>query len=386
MFLGLLVATALVVAMQLPLRHQPALVHQTLTSVIPHSLSVPPLAWPSIGSGALVIPALGVVQSWRDHVAPVASLTKMMTAYVTLRHLPLAVGQVGPCHVVTASDVVTYVTEKTAGESGVVVVAGERLCEIDLLKGLLVHSAGNYAAMLASMVAGSRASFVSLMNVTAKSLDLRRTHYDDVSGFSALSVSTALDQVRMAVELMKSPVVQSIVRLPNVTLPVAGSVGSFTPLVGTNNVVGVKSGRTSPAGGCDVMAMTFQQGGATRIIYAAVLGQRGGDLLGPAGRAALALAQSALRNRIELVYPQGSVVGRIGWTGRTVDFGFARQSVLTWWAPRARPAATIQMLHFTTTIHRGEVVGWVTGGGSTRRLALVAQGTVAPPSLWQRLR
>ena len=46
----------------------------------------------------------------------------------------------------------------------------------------------------------------------------------------------------------------------------------------------MKSGRTDEAGGCDVLALTFEQGGLTRIIYAVVLGQRGGDLLDPGGR------------------------------------------------------------------------------------------------------
>ena len=41
-------------------------------------------------------------------VVPIASLTKMMTAYVALKNLPLALGETGPCHVVTSDDVETY--------------------------------------------------------------------------------------------------------------------------------------------------------------------------------------------------------------------------------------------------------------------------------------
>jgi hypothetical protein len=158
------------------------------------------------------------------------------------------------------------------------------LCESDLLNGLLVHSASNYAVLLANMVAGSTTRSSQLMNQTAASLGLTGTTYVDVSGYDPGSVSTALDQARLAVLLMKSPLVRSIVDQPSVTLPDAGTVDSFTPYVGTDNVIGVKSGRTVAAGGCDVMAMTFKFGATTRTLYAVVLGQEGGDLLGSGRR------------------------------------------------------------------------------------------------------
>ena len=60
------------------------------------------------------------------------------------------------------------------------------------------------------------------------------------------------------------------------TLPFAGTEPSFTPDVGIDNVIGVKSGRTQAAGGCDVMAMTFHDGSTTHVAYAVVLGQHGG--------------------------------------------------------------------------------------------------------------
>src|ERR1019366_2573588 len=107
--------------------------------------------------------------------------------------------------------------------------------------------------------------YVALMNQEATTLGLSGTHYDDVTGFSPLSVSTALDQARLATLLMKSVLVRSIVIQPSVTLPVAGTVASFTPYVGIDNVIGVKSGRTAEAGGCDVMAMTFPEGSSTKV-------------------------------------------------------------------------------------------------------------------------
>jgi len=386
MGLGLLVAAGLVIAMQVPLLHQRARVESRLAALVGSLDHAPALAWPSVGSAALDIPSLGVVVAQHDAVVPIASLTKMMTAYVTLQKFPLTIGSTGPCTTVSASDVATYRQEAASQESSALVVAGEQLCELDLLEGLLVHSAGNYADLLATMVAGSSASFVTLMNQTAASLGLRSTTYADVSGFSPLSVSTALDQAKLAVTLMQSPLVRSIVDQTHVTLPVAGDVTSFTPLVGVDNVIGVKSGRTDEAGGCDVMAMTFAQGGVTRVLYAVVLGQRGGDLLGPAGRAALALSLSALANRLQVTFAAGEVVGHVGWGGHRVAFGFRSTSHVTWWAARTRPTFALRLRPLTSTIHRGEVVGWVSVNAGARRLALIAQGRLAPPTLWQRLR
>ena len=61
---------------------------------------------------------------------------------------------------------------------------GEQLCESDLLNGVLVHSAANYAVMLANMVSGTNESFVELMNAQAQTLGLTDTTYVDVTGLS----------------------------------------------------------------------------------------------------------------------------------------------------------------------------------------------------------
>lgn len=383
--LGAVIAGALMVGTQLPLLHQPAIVR-----VDAATLSIPspsPLAWPSIGSAALDVPSLGVLVTHHDHEVPIASLTKMMTAYVVLRDAPLALSQVGPCHVVTSGDVTLYQEMKALDESSVLVVAGEQLCENDLLNGLLVHSSGNYAVMLATMLAGSLRAFVAQMNATAVTLGLAHTHYDDVTGYSSLSVSTARDQAVLATLLMNSALVRAIVLQPSVVLPVAGSVGSFTPLVGTNNVIGVKSGRTAAAGGCDVMAVTFDEGTTSQIVYTVVLGERGGDLLGPAGLAALALADSAVAGPLVHSFTKGSVVGTISWGAQHADFGFTQQRNVTWWPAQGPLRVTVRTRRLTSSIHRGDVVGYLRVDGALGRVfTLRALGSVSPPSLLQRLR
>jgi D-alanyl-D-alanine carboxypeptidase (penicillin-binding protein 5/6) len=389
LIMGAVVAAALIVGMQVPLLHPSATVKLTVAPIVATSTGTSSLVWPSLGSAAIDIPSLGFERSWHNKIVPIASLTKMMTAYVVLKMFPLSIGETGPCITVSDDDVATYESLYEQDQSSVVVYAGENLCENDLLNGLLVHSASNYAVLLADMVAGSTTAFVTLMNHTAESLGLTGTTYADVSGYDPGSVSTALDQAQLAVLLMKSPLVRSIVDQPSVTLPDAGTVASFTPYVGTDNVIGVKSGRTLAAGGCDVMAMTFKFGTTTRTLYAVVLGQEGGDLLGPAGDAALALADSARMVQVPHVHDFRTTTsfGTIGWGSSRVSFGVATNARVTWSHRQRALHVSARMRHFSSAIHRGEIVGWLNVyAKTTHRLALVANGDAAPLTLWQRLR
>jgi D-alanyl-D-alanine carboxypeptidase (penicillin-binding protein 5/6) len=389
LIMGAVVAAALIVGMQVPLLHPSATVKLTVAPIVATSTGTSSLVWPSLGSAAIDIPSLGFERSWHNKIVPIASLTKMMTAYVVLKKFPLSIGETGPCITVSDDDVATYESLYEQDQSSVVVYAGENLCENDLLNGLLVHSASNYAVLLADMVAGSTTAFVTLMNRTATSLGLTGTTYADVSGYDPGSVSTALDQAQLAVLLMKSPLVRSIVGQPSVSLPDAGTVASFTPYVGTDNVIGVKSGRTLAAGGCDVMAMTFKFGTTTRTLYAVVLGQEGGDLLGPAGDAALALADSARMVQVPHVHDFRTTTsfGTIGWGSSRVSFGVATNTRVTWSHRQRALHVSARMRHFSSAIHRGEIVGWLNVyAKTTHRLALVANGDAAPLTLWQRLR
>jgi serine-type D-Ala-D-Ala carboxypeptidase (penicillin-binding protein 5/6) len=383
---GLIIAAALIVGMQLPLLHPKSEARITLKTISPSSPTTP-LQWPSVGSAALDIPALGVLIGHNNAVVPIASLTKMMTAYVALQKLPLTIGETGPCHIVTEDDVLTYDQLVVIDESSVPVVVGEQLCEIDLLNGLLVHSAGNYAVMLANMAVGSNETFIADMNQEATTLGLTGTYYADVTGYSSQSVSTALDQARLATLLMKSPLVRSIVDQQSVTLPFAGTVTSYTPDVGYDNVIGVKSGRTAEAGGCDVMAMTFQDGTAIRVVYAVVLGQQGGDLLTPAGEAALALANSAVASRVNYTFQKNQVVGSISWGTHHVAIGLTSTHEVWWWPAQGAPQVSAVVRTFTKRIHRGEQVGELRVDGFKRHVfVLRALGSLAPPTLVQRLR
>lgn len=385
--LGVAIAGGGIVAMQLPLLHQRDHATETLVHLpVTHGLT-PSLVWPSQGSAAIVIPSYGVAVSSNDQVVPIASLTKMMTAYVVLQKLPLVGDETGPCFTINESALVTYKHMVLTGQSSVAVAVGEVLCERDLLGGLLVHSANNYAVLLAVMAGVTVEGFVTMMNETAASLGLTHTHYAEPSGYDPASVSTAIEQGELAVDLMASPLVRSIVAMTSITLPVAGAVTTYTPYLGFDNVVGVKSGRTDAAGGCVVMAMTFTRGDATETLYAVVLGQRGGDLLGPAGAAALALAFSARDNQLHLDFARGTAVGTVGWDGHTTPVVLTSTHAFWWWAGDGALTATIHLRPLRSGVHRGEIVGWLSvRAHPSRRFSISASHSTAPPTIWQRLR
>ena len=218
---------------------------------------------------------------------------------------------------VNANDVAQYNYDVASGQSNARIVLGERICEGTLLRGLLVHSAGDYAQLLLTIIGWSPATFVRVMNADARAMGLTRTHYADLSGISRADQSTAGAQVTLAVDLMnREPIVDQIVALTHVALPENGVVESYTPYIGTADVVGVKSGFTNPAGGCDVMAVKVTIGATTFLTYAVVLGEHGWNAINVAGSDALALEQS-LRASIKQVRTSAGV--RLEWTGPTSD-------------------------------------------------------------------
>ena len=100
--------------------------------------------------------------------------------------------------------------------------------------------------MLAAQVAGSQTRFLAEMNAEARALGMDHTIYTDPSGFDPSTVSTAADQLRVFERAMRSPVFRQIVSMASVTLPVAGTVTNYNPLI-AEGYAG-KTGSDSAAG------------------------------------------------------------------------------------------------------------------------------------------
>ena len=250
-------------------------------------------AWPSSGQAAVQIGQSRIQAGPNQHEAAIASVAKVMTAYLVLHDHPLKVGQDGPAITLTDADVAD--TDRRAGqdESVVPIAAGEQLTERQALEALLLPSANNIATVLARWDAGSASRFVARMNAVARSLGMTHTRYTDPSGYDDATVSTPTDQVRIVDRAMRLPVFASIVATPSATLPVAGSVPNTDRLLGHDGFVGVKTGSDSSAGGCFAFRAIRWIDGRPTTITGVVLGQPGDDKI-----AAGLAAADAIVNRI----------------------------------------------------------------------------------------
>ena len=166
----------------------------------------PAMPWPTAGEAAVAVPAVGYrAQSGPEHPVPVASMTKVMTAYVVLHDHPLATGANGPDLTISPTDAQDFTTDLDTTQASVEIQAGEVLTERQALDGMLVHSANDLAYTLACWDAGSVPAFVAKMNATAASLGMHQTHYADASGYTPHSVSTAADLLKVTAAAMAYP-------------------------------------------------------------------------------------------------------------------------------------------------------------------------------------
>src|ERR671930_2437629 len=238
--------------------------------------ALPRTAWPADGQAAFVQTGQSQVQAGpNQHAAAIASVAKVMTAYLVLRDHPLRPGEDGPTITLTDADVVDTDRRRRQQESVVSIAAGEQLTELQALQALLLPSANNIAAVLARWDAGSTQPFVARMNETARSLGMTHTRYTDPSGYDDATVSTPADQVRIVNRAMRLPAFASIVATPSATLPVAGTVHNTNTLLGRDGFVGVKTGSTDAAGGCFAFRAIRWIDGKRTTITGVVLGQPG---------------------------------------------------------------------------------------------------------------
>lgn len=106
---------------------------------------------------------------------PMASLTKIMTVRVALKHITDLAG-LAPVD----NDAYYRAIDMNASMAGF--VGGESTTFRDLLYATMLRSAGEAADSLAINISGSRDNFVSLMNKEAEDLGLKNTSYANADG------------------------------------------------------------------------------------------------------------------------------------------------------------------------------------------------------------
>jgi D-alanyl-D-alanine carboxypeptidase (penicillin-binding protein 5/6) len=303
------------------------------------------MPWPSDGQAALDVQGIGTFgSSGEQKPVPIASVAKVMTAYVILRDHPLKSGADGPKIEI---DQAAQDQSNAGQESTVDVTKGDRISQREALESILIASANNVARLLARWDAGSEKAFVGKMNDAAKDLGMTNTTYTDPSGLNNTTVSTAVDQVKLAKAAMKQPAFREVATMMSYVDYKGVKHNNWNQLVGYNDVVGIKTGTTTSALGNLVFAAKKEVDGETRRIVGAVVRQPAGGadntILGAAldsGDKLIRAAQEALGSAT--ILKKGDVVGyvddglggrtpvvttqnvtAVGWAGLTVKLTFA---------------------------------------------------------------
>ncbi|MGW0990986.1 D-alanyl-D-alanine carboxypeptidase [Streptomyces sp. NPDC002486] len=303
------------------------------------------IPWPADGQAALDVQGIGTFgSSGEQKPVPIASVAKVMTAYLILREHPLKSGEKGPK---IGIDQAAQDQSDAGQESTVDVTKGDSITEREALESILIASANNIARLLARWDAGSEKAFVQKMNDAAKDLGMKNTTYTDPSGLNNTTVSTAVDQVKLAKAAMQQPAFREVAAMMSYVDYKGTKHDNWNRLVGSNDVTGIKTGTTTSALGNLVFAAKKDVDGETHRIIGAVVRQPAGGpdntILGAAlheGDKLIRAAQGALESAT--ILKKGDVVGyaddglggrtpvavtedvtAVGWAGLSVKLTFA---------------------------------------------------------------
>ena len=187
---------------------------------------------------------------------------------------------------------------------------------------------------------------------------------------------------------MANPIFASMVTMSSITLPVAGTISTYTPLLGVQGVIGVKSGFTSAAGGGDVLAVNRTVHGKSVLLLAAVTGQTGPVVLAQAGLHALALVD-ALDPLIgsTQVLSGGQVVAHVGEAGSSLGATTSSSVSMLTWPGVSATRVFVPARRVADQARRGTQVGTVvvTVGAQRVDVPVRLAGDIPPQTLLQRL-
>ncbi|MDD5181224.1 MAG: D-alanyl-D-alanine endopeptidase [Gallionellaceae bacterium] len=192
-----------------------------------------------------------------DTVAPIASITKLMTAMVVLdAQLPLD-EEIS----ISRQDMDTLKGTRSRMNPGTTLTRGE------LLRLALMSSENRAAAALARTYPGGTSAAVAMMNIKALELGMKDTRFLDPTGLNSGNVSTAQDLVKMVQAAKHYDPIHQYTTTPSYMVQSGGRRSRPMRFNNTNPLVknaswdiGVsKTGYISEAGRCLVMQARINQ-------------------------------------------------------------------------------------------------------------------------------
>lgn len=181
-------------------------------------------------------------------VAPIASITKLMTAMVVLDGSPDLKAPIA----ISDEDV-----DYLRGSRSRLHVGSVMSRETALLLALM-SSENRAAHALARHYPGGLTAFISAMNIKAQALGMRDTRFEDPTGLTSSNVSTANDLAKMVAAAYRYPLIREFSTTSEALVDVGGREQAFhntNPLVKSSawDVGLSKTGYIQEAGKCLVM-------------------------------------------------------------------------------------------------------------------------------------
>lgn len=200
-----------------------------------------------------------------DKKVPPASLTKLMTAYLTFQ-------AISEGHLALGQNVEVSRAAWKAGGSTMFLQPGLPATVEEVVQGMVVVSGNDAAVALAEAVAGNTTSFVQMMNATAQKLGMTETHFVDVDGLPDPAHLTSARDIGILTKAIIRQYPQYLHYFAEKTFTYNHiTQKNWNPLVFTDaTVTGMKTGHTDEAGYC-LDATAVRNG---RMLIAVVLGAK----------------------------------------------------------------------------------------------------------------
>ncbi|QSS91320.1 D-alanyl-D-alanine carboxypeptidase family protein [Streptomyces sp. M54] len=352
------------------------------------------LSWPGQGQSAVMVDGVGSLGTeGPQKPAPIASVAKVMTAYVILREHPLKGDEEGEKITV---DQKAEDESKRPDESTAPLTKGQKLSQRQMLQLLMIPSGNNAARLLARWDAGSEDAFIDKMNDAAKDLGMKGSTYTDPSGLEKTTVSTAADQLKLAQAVMRNEVFRKIVDMPEVEIEgIDGKIYNNNNLLLQPGVSGIKTGSSTPAGGNLLWSANTKVDGKMLWIYGAVMGQQAGtgrvyDSLELSLQNSLKLIKDAQKAATSAtVLKKGDVVGYVdnGFGGKTPVVATKSLKAVGWSGLEVELKVTDNGEGIDPAAKAGSEVGMVTVGTGTGKMTapVVLQDDLAQPAFGDKL-
>ncbi len=386
---GVLVPTGLILALAgvyaatmllWPLHAVAPTIEPVAVQTVPAPAAAP--AWPAQGGAAISVAGIDGALSNGAGASSIASITKVVTALLVLDAQPLALGESGPEYRFTAADRTRYWQYRSAGESALDVPVGGTLTQYQLLEGMLIGSANNYADRLAQNLWPSDAVFAQAARSWLATHGIPGVTIVDPSGIEPGNAASPEALLALAARAMANPVIAEIVGKQSVELPGVGSVTNTNPLMIDPGMVGIKTGTLDAYN--LLSAKDVPLGDTTVRLYAAVLGQPDTTTRDDATRALFTQLENelALRPSVTAGTVAGQVVTR--W-GEVVDVVTAADAAVILWNGGAS-TATAEFARGDRTAS-GDVVGTLSVAGplDSRAVDLELAADIEGPTAWWRL-